>query len=103
MALAKITLKLGRKTIELTNEQFEELKQDMRDLDRQHHYYWHHSPWYSPWYYNQPMTSIPLVMSSAGVNVSVGSSNNAANVANQMLASDASKPPAFEGSIVSTA
>ena len=40
MALAKISLKLGKKTIELTPEQFEELKKDMRKLDKDYHYYW---------------------------------------------------------------
>ena len=40
MALSKITLKLGKKKIELTEAEFEELKRDMRQLDKRHHYYW---------------------------------------------------------------
>ena len=40
MALAKITLQLGKKKIELTNEEFQELKKDMRELDKIHSDYW---------------------------------------------------------------
>ena len=39
--LSKIELKLGKKVITLTPEQFEELKRDMRNLDKSHYYYWH--------------------------------------------------------------
>lgn len=97
MALAKITLKLGKKTIELTSEQFEELKQDMRDLDKSHNYYWHNSPWYQPWYYNQPVlrefTTCNLVGSASNF-----SSSDAANRAVSLLPA---KPPNFSGSVVS--
>lgn len=111
MALSKITLKLGRKTIELTSEQFEELKQDMRDLDRSHNYYWHRSPWYGQWY-SQPLstfTTTNLVGSA-----STGSSGHAANtltLSSDMAAMPVAKfdgedqpnPPAFSGSVLNTA
>jgi hypothetical protein len=38
--ITKITLKLGEKEIELTANEFEELKRDMRELDKQYPY-WH--------------------------------------------------------------
>ena len=50
MALAKIELKLGKKTITLTPAQFEELKQDMRDLDRTYNYHWYSNPWPQRWW-----------------------------------------------------
>ena len=51
MTIAKITLKLGKKKIELTEEEFEELKQDMRELDSSYRYYWYngqHHNWQYP-------------------------------------------------------
>jgi len=59
MALSKIELKLGKKVIKLTPAEFEELKLDMRELDKQYHYYWCSQPvWQTgivykePFYYN---------------------------------------------------
>ncbi len=54
MALSKIELKLGKKKISLTPKQFEELKQDMRDLDKDHHYYWYNYRWPTTWYNTYP-------------------------------------------------
>jgi hypothetical protein len=68
MALAKIELKLGKKTISLTPAQFEELKHDMRSLDKDHHYYWH-QPYYTgirtP-FYGSTCTTGSLTTSTAG-------------------------------------
>ena len=50
MALAKIELKLGKKTITLTPAQFEELKQDMRNLDKTYNYFWYSNPWPQRWW-----------------------------------------------------
>ena len=62
MALAKITLKLGKKTIELTEKEFEELKQDMRELDKNHYYYWYD---YRPIWYGADITSKPVLYSNS--------------------------------------
>ena len=100
MALAKISLKLGRKTIELTPEQFEELKQDMRDLDKSHHYYWHTSPWYQPWY-DRPNRLPTFTYTTPVV---YGSSCDAAISANSLISQTSNavpEPPAFSGSILS--
>lgn len=123
MALKKITLQLGSKTISLTVKQFEELKQDMRELDKQHHYYWNHSPWYGPWYSGIRSFTHPIIFDSS-VGGSLSSSNTVAgkldviggstplgvdNFTNtdrsvtQLLSDNsAAKPPAYSGSILST-
>ena len=111
MALSKITLKLGKKTIELTPEQFEELKQDMRILDKQHHYHWN---WYKPWYnggsirgahqydsVNVRGVSTPLSTFSPSNYSSVGryetlAATQGAGVSNE------EKPEPFKGVVLST-
>lgn len=112
MALSKITLKLGRKTIELTSEQFEELKQDMRDLDRSHNYYWHRNPWYGQWY-SQPLSTV--ITTNLVGSTSTGSSGYPANTwalpSDETTAMPVAKfdqkdepnPPAFSGSVLNTA
>ena len=48
MAVEKITLNLDGKKIALTEKQFEELKEDMRELDRQYPYtYLYMDKWYT--------------------------------------------------------
>ena len=94
MALSKIELKLGKKVITLTPAQFEELKQDMRNLDKDHHYYWHNYNW--PYrYYNQLITSASGVnyTNSAPSTVNTGSIKTIPTTAIQ-------DPPAFSGSIL---
>ena len=55
MALSKIELKLGKKVIKLTPAEFEELKLDMRELDKQYHYYWCSQPvWQTGIVYKDP-------------------------------------------------
>ena len=66
MALAKITLKLGKKKIKLTPEEFEELKQDMRQLDSDHKYYWYYTHRYWP---TQPL----MYTTTSGSIISTGS------------------------------
>ena len=78
MALSKIELKLGKKVITLTPEQFEELKADMRELDKNHHYYWNNSPWDRPYYTYTTCTT--------GIDQQSQTPN----------------PPSFNGSILST-
>ena len=119
MALSKIELKLGKKVITLTPKQFEELKQDMRDLDKDHHYYWHNYSW-PKWYYNQPQR-FPydqiLCSSTAGSAYTSNTStsgefpNNAAvrgsdlitSQLNQLDVADQTDPPAFNGTLLSVA
>ena len=106
MALAKISLKLGKKTIELTPAQFEELKRDMRELDKSHHYYWHRSPWYEPWYHQQspaPMfTYTNAVAGNAGVNMSKLTTDCASNSAVMLTTlSTLPEPPEYKGSVLS--
>ena len=99
MALNKIELKLGKKVISLTPEQFEELKRDMRELDKRHHYYWHTSPWYDQWYYNQPVT-VPLTFTtSAG---SYQTANSGVGSSDCVSTTQTPSPPVFNGSILST-
>ncbi len=116
MALKKITLQLGCKTVSLTKKQFEELKADMRELDRQHHYYWHHSPWYGPWYSNSTFTvssagvssgcrdsRLDLIGSSASnVGFTTTTAGNLTDDTFQTLLVDA-KPPEFTGKLLSVA
>ena len=73
MSLEKITLKLGKKKIKLTVEEFEELKQDMRDLDRDYRWYWFSAPPYRPYWYTN--TSIAPLL--AGNSTPVGSTADA--------------------------
>lgn len=96
MALNKIELKLGKKVITLTPNQFEELKQDMRYLDRGHYYYWNHSPWYQPWDRTTSLTGIRTLLT--------GTTNIADVCANISTAeAEVSDPPAFSGTILSAA
>jgi len=118
MALSKITLTLGKgktkQKISLTPDQFEELKQDMRDLDKSHNYYWNHNPWYQRWY-SQPYFTLT---GNSGVSGTVTTSASTANINavssittagydsnNDMryLASEKvdPNPPSFKGKILS--
>lgn len=96
MALRKIELKLGKKVITLTPEQFEELKQDMRNLDKDHHYYWHNYQHYH---------SYPSWNRTQGVilcdDISTGNTIGIKGTAG--ISFTETKPPAFSGSILSTA
>jgi len=117
MALSKIELKVGkgknRKVITLTTEQFEELKQDMRDLDKSHHYYWYNYQW--PRWYSQPHWSgSPILCNNiAGSTTTTGVITNAStgtasltntsliNTLEQLAPEDRKDPPAYTGSILS--
>jgi hypothetical protein len=94
MALKKIELKLGKKVISLTPKEFEELKADMRALDKSHHYYWHTTPWYRSWYTTNPQIS--LLSTSKGA-PAVGGSLSISNSQDGTYT-----PPAFSGSVLST-
>jgi len=85
MALATITLKLGKKKIELTAKEFEELKADMRQLDKNHYYYWHN---YQPYWYQNSISSPITFTTSAGSAVDV-------------IDHEIGSAPDFGGSIVS--
>lgn len=87
MALAKITLQLGKKKIELTKKEFEELKQDMRQLDKDHHYYWYN---YQPYWNPAPMTFTTTTCGNADVMLT-----------DDMTQSITASPPDFTGSVVS--
>ena len=114
MALSKITLTLGKKVITLTSKEFEELKRDMRELDKDHHYYWHTSPWYDRWYSGGSIRNA----SSSYQNQTGASSwmayavpNGAASLGNLLIepnnqdgtvTSEEPTPPPFNGSVLST-
>ena len=98
MALSKIELKLGKKVIKLTTDEFEELKRDMRELDKQHHYYWYT---YNPYWVRQPVTLRDRFYD--GMSTSYGSISNLKDCVNTVtLSKSAEDPPAFTGSILST-
>ena len=102
MALSKIELKLGKKVIKLTTDEFEELKRDMRELDKQHHYYWYK---YYPYGYgqiSQPLTLRDNFYYATGVSNNL-SGNLSAAVTIPATTKDLPKgPPSFSGSILST-
>lgn len=87
MALNKIELKLGKKVITLTPAQFEELKQDMRELDKSHYYYWHN---YSQPYWNSNNIRPFFLTGTTPVEYTT-----------TMITNNLKDPPAFIGSIVS--
>jgi len=96
MALSKIELKLGKKVITLTPEQFEELKQDMRDLDRDHHYYWHSYPFTEYWWGNSTGTpSFRTTGTTTGNTIDIKGTAG--------ISFTERKPPAFSGTILSAA
>lgn len=110
MALSKITLTLGKgkskQKISLTPEQFEELKQDMRDLDRSHDYYWHRSPWYQPWYYNSSgtmFTSTSGYANTSDVYLTATSASGTASSTDTVTLTGTvdPAPPAFKGKVLS--
>ena len=87
--LSKIELKLGKKTITLTSKQFEELKQDMRNLDKDHRYYWYDYQW-PRWYHNYPQQ----------ISITGTTGLLTANL-NQLELGDQKDPPAFNGTVLS--
>jgi len=92
MALSKIELKLGKKVIKLTTDEFEELKRDMRELDKQYHYYWCSQPvWKTGIVYRDPFYY------SSNVSGSISNASDCVSTAKlpQSLTS-------FSGSILST-
>ena len=92
MALAKITLQLGKKKIELTQKEFEELKKDMRELDKSHYYYWHN---YRPyWDWSNPG---PALCGSANTGGSITRDSITLNDSVQAT----NTAPSFNGSVVS--
>jgi len=106
MSLSKITLTLGKgktkQKINLTPEQFEELKQDMRDLDKSHNYYWHRNPWYQPYYIACTSNTFDTVASSSCVSETyVNSITDTASV--NLITKPQPQPPRFSGCILSTA
>jgi len=103
MALSKIELKLGKKVITLTPEQFEELKQDMRDLDRDHHYYWYNYPHYltHQWW---DTTGTPLFKNTGTATGNIIGSVTIDNIGGTAdVETVPSDPPAFSGNILSAA
>jgi hypothetical protein len=108
MALQKISLRLGTKVISLTAKEFEELKRDMRELDKDHHYYWHHAPWYGPWYSGVRSFTAPIVYGSSSGSLSCNTAGFTPNAqlqnlvaANDLTIPMDAKPPEFSGSILS--
>jgi len=86
MALAKITLKLGKKKIELTQKEFEELKQDMRKLDQDYRWYWY------PQYWNPaPLTFTTTTVSGGNADVML---------TDDMTQSISVSPPDFSGTVL---
>ena len=105
MALAKISLKLGKKKIELTPAQFEELKQDMRELDKHHHYYWNLYPHREYWWGNSA-PYITYTTSNAGGSLSAMPDANIFSISDMAaLPIDqlVEPPPSFKGSVLSFA
>ena len=96
MALQIISLRLGTKVISLTSKEFEELKRDMRELDKDHHYYWHSLPYYPPGI--RGFSPLTVYGSSAGNSGSL-SCNTAGFNPDNILGT----PPAFAGSVLSLA
>ena len=103
MALSKISLTLGKgktkQKIQLTPAQFEELKQDMRDLDKSHNYYWHHSPWYGHWY-NGGIRTFSTSNATDTYTNAVSAVNFTSENAQNALENQP-EPPSFSGKILS--
>ena len=113
MALSKITLTLGKgkskQKISLTPEQFEELKQDMRDLDQSHNYYWNQNTWYQPWYtlssttYSASTTRSSNVEAVSSFTVTGYDRDSKMRYLAQCKSPDPeASPPSFQGKVLST-
>ena len=113
MALSKITLTLGKKVITLTSKEFEELKRDMRELDKDHHYYWHR---YDRWYYHNTPNLVPQYAGLLGAaslgNLLIEPNNQDGTVSRETFNTEDERykatiktgptPPPFSGSVLST-
>jgi len=83
----------------------------MRELDKQHNYYWHHSHWYEPWYSSRPIFPQSIAGSSAGFSANSVMGKSSTDTLLLSCSTDAvgkddgftPAPPAFEGSILSAA